>query len=141
MWWTIWWLLLFAWNIQWQIVVKLFVEETADCTPVTWAHTIRVSIFFYDKLCLSSDISSSFTGATACSWPRCCKWVLGQMSALSRAACVILLTRKRREDLDLHRALMRSKDLQRGRVLLGWFVQKQSVLLIHKLVSLCFWQE
>lgn len=51
---------------------------------------------------------------------------------------VILLNRKRSGGLDLHQALVKNKNLQRGRVVVGWFVQTQPVFLIHKLVSLCF---
>lgn len=44
---------------------------------------------------------------------------------------MIPLNRKGRGGLGLHEALVRHKDFQRGRVLLGWFVQTQSVLFIN----------
>lgn len=83
------------------------------CMCVTWPHTIIVPMVFYDVLYFSSAICSSFTGPIACSWPKRCKLIPGQMNALYSAPCMILLNGKKRGDLDLHQALVRDKYLQR----------------------------
>lgn len=69
----------------------------------------RVPMLFCNILC------SLDTGAIACPWPKHFK----QIHALYRTAGMILLNRKRRRGLDLHQPLVRNKDCQSVRMLLG----------------------